>query len=29
MPPELAMEIPLMKDILSAMKIGNLEIDGF
>lgn len=29
MPPELAMELPLMKDILSAMKIENLEIDGF
>ena len=29
MPPELAMEIPLMKEILTAMKIENLEIDGF
>jgi len=29
MPPELAMEMPLMKDILNAMKIKNLEIDGF
>ncbi len=29
MPPELAMEIPLMKDILTAMNIKNLEIDGF
>ena len=29
MPPELAMEIPLMKDILTAMNIENLEIDGF
>ena len=29
MPPELAMEIPLMKEILSAMRIENLEIDGF
>ncbi len=29
MPPELAMELPIMKDILSAMKIANLEIDGF
>ena len=29
MPPELAMELPIMKDILSAMKITNLEIDGF
>ena len=29
MPPELAMEIPLMKDILIAMNIENLEIDGF
>ncbi|MGN0659832.1 MAG: DNA polymerase I [Emergencia sp.] len=29
MPPELAMEIPLMKDILTAMRISNLEIDGF
>ena len=29
MPPELAMEMPLMKDILNAMKIDNLEIDGF
>lgn len=29
MPPELAMEIPLMKDILTAMRIENLEIDGF
>lgn len=29
MPPELAMEIPLMKEILAAMNIKNLEIDGF
>ncbi len=29
MPPELAMELPLMKDILQAMDITNLEIDGF
>ena len=29
MPPELAMELPLMKDILHAMSITNLEIDGF
>ena len=29
MPPELAMEIPLMKDILQAMRIENLELDGF
>lgn len=29
MPPELAMELPLMKDILSAMGIENLEMDGF
>lgn len=29
MPPELAMEFPLIKDILSAMNITQLEIDGF
>ena len=29
MPAELAMEIPLMKEILTAMNIVNLEIDGF
>jgi len=29
MPIELAMEMPIMKDILTAMKIPNLEIDGF
>ena len=29
MPPELAMELPIMKDILTAMCIENLEIDGF
>ncbi len=29
MPPELAMELPLMKEILSAMSISNLEIDGY
>lgn len=29
MPPELAMEIPLMKEVLTAMNIENLEIDGF
>ncbi len=29
MPPELAMEMPLMKDILDAMHISSLEIDGF
>lgn len=29
MPPDLAMELPLMKEILEAMHIENLEIDGF
>ncbi len=29
MPPELAMEFPLIKEILSAMNIKQLEIDGF
>ncbi|MDD6043501.1 MAG: DNA polymerase I [Eubacteriaceae bacterium] len=29
MPMELAMELPIMKDILNAMNIANLEIDGF
>ena len=29
MPPELAMELPLMKDILTAMHIPNFETDGF
>lgn len=29
MPPELAMEFPLIKEILSAMNIEQLEIDGF
>ena len=29
MPMELAMELPIMKDILTAMNISNLEIDGF
>ena len=29
MPPELAMELPIMKDILRAMNIANLEMDGF
>lgn len=29
MPPELAMELPIMKEILQAMSIENLEIDGF
>lgn len=29
MPPELAMELPLMKDILTAMGITNLETPGF
>lgn len=29
MPPELAMEIPVMKDVLSAMNITNLEIEKF
>ncbi|MGI6177739.1 MAG: DNA polymerase I [Eubacterium sp.] len=29
MPPELAMEIPIMKDVLSSMNITNLEIDKF
>ena len=29
MPPELAMELPLMKDILEAMHIRNFETDGF
>ena len=29
MPMELAMALPIMKDILTAMNISNLEIDGF
>ena len=29
MPPELAMEFPVLKDILAAMNIHMLEIDGF
>ena len=29
MPPELAMQIPLLKDILRAMNIKQLEIEGF
>ena len=29
MPPELAMQIPLLKDILDAMNIKRMEIDGF
>lgn len=29
MPPELAMEFPVLKDILTAMNIHMLEIDGF
>lgn len=29
MPIELAMEMPIMKEILQAMNIANLEIDGF
>ena len=29
MPPELAMQLPLLKDVLEAMKIRILEMDGF
>ncbi|MGI6731325.1 MAG: DNA polymerase I [Anaerovoracaceae bacterium] len=29
MPPELAMQLPLLKEVLSAMKIKVLEMDGF
>ena len=29
MPPELAMQIPLLKDILKAMNIKQLELEGF
>lgn len=29
MPPELAMQLPLLKDVLAAMNIKMLEIDGF
>lgn len=29
MPPELAMQIPLLKEVLNAMKIKMLEMDGF
>ncbi len=29
MPPELAMQLPLIKEILDAMNISNIEIDGF
>ncbi len=29
MPPELAMQIPLLKDILDAMRITRLELEGF
>ena len=29
MPPELAMQIPLLKDVLTAMNIKQIEIEGF
>ena len=29
MPPELAMQIPVVKDIISAMRISSFEIDGY
>ena len=29
MPPELAMQLPLLKEVLQAMRICMLEIDGF
>jgi len=29
MPPELAMQLPLLKEVLDAMKVKMLEIDGF
>ena len=29
MPPELAMQMPLLKDVLHAMNIETLEMDGF
>ena len=29
MPPELAMQLPLLKEVLTAMKIKMIEIDGF
>lgn len=29
MPPELAMQIPLLKDVLAAMRIKQIEIEGF
>ncbi len=29
MPPELAMQIPLLKDILAAMNVKQLELEGF
>ncbi len=29
MPPELAMQIPLLKDVLDAMKVKRLELEGF
>ena len=29
MPPELAMQIPLLKDVLAAMKIKQIEMEGF
>ncbi len=29
MPPELAMQIPLLKDVLTAMRIKQIEIEGF
>ena len=29
MPPELAMQIPLLKDVLSAMNIKQIELEGF
>jgi len=29
MPPELAMQLPLLKEVLAAMKVKMLEIDGF
>ena len=29
MPPELAMEVPILKDILKAMNIKQVELEGF
>lgn len=29
MPPELAMQLPLLKEILNSMKVAMLEIEGF